>query len=81
MKERDDLEATLIDIEVDVSPLKVWRVRSPGGGLPIARFNGKPSLVTETIAMLPDLKEKQVERVVVGLLIDGHNRATNLLAV
>ncbi|MBP2563163.1 hypothetical protein J2857_005962 [Neorhizobium galegae] len=62
VEERDDLEAALVDVEVDVSLLEIRRMRSPGDGLRIVRFNGNPGLVTQTMTVLADFQEKQIQR-------------------
>lgn len=76
VEERDDLEAAFVDVEMDVSLLEIRRMGLPDDGLRVARFDRKPRLMAQSLAMLADLQKKQVKRVVMRLLVDGHDRAT-----
>lgn len=73
------LKPHFVDVEVDVSLLEIRRMGLPGDGLRIACLNGKLGFVAEAMPMLADLAEKQVERVVLGLFVDGHNGAATFL--
>lgn len=81
VEECDNLEAAFVDVEVDIPPLKIRRMRLPGDSLREARFDGEPGLVPETLTVFTNLQEKQVERVAMGCFIDSHDRATNLSAL
>ena len=65
VEELHDPEAALVDVEVDVSPLEIGRMRLPGDRLRVPLLNGAPGLQSNAFAMLADLEEKQVQRIVV----------------
>ncbi len=58
MMKRDDLEATFVDVEVDVPLLEIGRMGSPRDRLRITGFDRKPGFVTQTLPMLANLQEK-----------------------
>ena len=78
--EFDDLETAAINVEVDVSFFKIRGTGFPDLCFRVQCFDCLPCAVTDAFAVFGRINEKKVERIAVGLAVDGQHNATHLSA-